>query len=30
MQTGDIITLGTYPQTADGEPQPIEWRVLKV
>ena len=30
MQTGDIITLGTYPQTADGGAQPIEWRVLKV
>ena len=26
---GDYIKLGTYPQTAEGEIQPIEWLVLK-
>ena len=27
-QEGDEVEFGNYPQTADGEVQPIKWRVL--
>ena len=28
-KVGDVFTFGNYPQTAAGEVQPIEWRVLR-
>ena len=30
IKVGDIITLGQYPQGANGEVKPIEWQVLNV
>ena len=30
VSVGDHFTFGNYPQGADGEVQPIEWRVLAV
>ena len=30
LKKGDTITLGHYPQTADGEEKPIEWEVLSI
>lgn len=29
FRVGNIVTFGTYPQTADGEKAPIEWIVLE-
>ncbi len=28
VKAGDIVTFGRYPQTASGEIEPLEWRVL--
>lgn len=30
LQIGDIVTFGKYPQGADGEVLPIEWRVMDI
>jgi len=30
LSVGDIITLGSYPQTKDGKKSPIEWQVLEI
>ena len=30
LEVGDIVTLGKYPQGADGEIQPVAWRVLDI
>ena len=30
LQPGQVISLGRYPQGANGEVQPIEWQVLEV